>query len=227
MKRQSIHLFFMIVFSLNAFSQETNPDDKYFEDQFYMGLSYNFLLNKPMNVAQSNLSYGLQAGFIKDIPVNYNRTVAIGIGVGYSVNSYYTNVLATNTDVAIEYDFIDADLSYKRNKLETHLIEFPVEIRWRDSNAQDYNFWRVYGGFKLGYAFANRSKFVSQDAKTTNENTDLAEWHYGLMLNFGYHTWNIHLYYGLNQIFNSGVALENGSLLEMQPLRVGVIFYIL
>ena len=71
-------------------SQEV--DLNYLEDQFYVGLTYNFILNKPADINQQNLSYGLQLGFIKDLPLNTSRTFAIGLGLGYAVNSYYSNL---------------------------------------------------------------------------------------------------------------------------------------
>src|SRR5690606_31763069 len=62
-------------------------DTKYLEDQFYVGLTYNFLMDMPTDVTQRNLSYGLHGGFIKDIPLNLGRTVGLGIGIGYGINS--------------------------------------------------------------------------------------------------------------------------------------------
>ncbi|MDO1499205.1 outer membrane beta-barrel protein [Winogradskyella maritima] len=67
-------------------------DNRYLEDQFYLGLTYNFLLEKPDAVSQSNLSYGLQGGLIKDIPLNEERNIAMGLGVGYGYYTYYSNL---------------------------------------------------------------------------------------------------------------------------------------
>ena len=47
-------------------------DRKYLEDQFYLGVTYNFLMDLPEEAEQRNLSYGLQGGFIKDIPLNFH-----------------------------------------------------------------------------------------------------------------------------------------------------------
>src|SRR5690606_9559354 len=81
-----------------TYAQEQDPvdwvevDTKYLEDQFYIGLGYNLLLNKPDLLSQRNLSYGLQLGFIKDLPLNPERNFGLGVGVGYAVNSYYSNI---------------------------------------------------------------------------------------------------------------------------------------
>ena len=76
------------------------------------------------------------------------------------VNSYYTNLLVAETDDNRTYT-IDTEGDFKRNKIETHLLELPIEFRWRESTPENYKFWRLYAGVKFGYAFASRSKFVS------------------------------------------------------------------
>jgi hypothetical protein len=202
---------------------------KYLEDQFYIGLTYNFLIDKPENVNQRNLSYGLQAGIIKDIPINKSRTTALGIGVGYGVYSYYSNLRAKETPTDFEYNIITDIDSLKRNKVETHMLEMPLEFRWRNSNAVDYKFWRIYAGVKLGYVMGGRSKYISN--KTNNErtsfyNSDIRRFQYGLTFNFGYNTFNVHAYYALNNLFEDGTTVE-GTDITIKPLRIGLIFYIL
>lgn len=231
--------FFALVFcglSLVNFinAQDSIPsyesiDTKYLEDQFYAGLAYNVLLNKPNgDVIQRNLSYGLQLGFMKDIPINIKRNFGFGLGIGYGTNSYYSNIIAENMSSDITYRLSVEEDQLNRTKFETHAIEFPFELRWRTSNTVDYKFWRIYGGVKAAYLFSRKSKFISDD--TTNNlsftNEDISQWQYGLTLNFGYNTWNIHLYYSLNPLLENSASLS-GDMIEIRPLRVGVIFYIL
>ncbi|KKN21117.1 hypothetical protein LCGC14_0928660 [marine sediment metagenome] len=224
-------MFFL--YSLATFAQNQTDsvvgDSRYLEDQFYIGLTYNILLNSPENVNQRNLSYGLQGGFIKDIPINKSRTSAIGIGLGYGVYSYYTNLRALETVDGFDYTIITEIDSLKRNKVETHMLELPLEFRWRNSTATEYKFWRVYAGVKLGYAVGARSKYISN--KTNNEresfyNADIRRFQYGLTFNFGYNTFNLHAYYALNGLFNDGVMVD-GETIAIKPLRIGLIFYIL
>ncbi len=212
-----------------VYTDSTFQDGKYLEDQFYMGLTYNFLLDMPENVNQRNLSYGLQAGIIKDLPINRSRTTAFGIGLGYGVYSYYSNLRAKETPTGFEYDIITNIDSLKRNKIETHMLEMPFEFRWRNSNATDYKFWRIYAGVKLGYVIGGRSKYISN--KSNNErasfyNGDIRRFQYGLTFNFGYNTFNVHVYYALNSLLGDGTSLE-GVDITMKPLRIGLIFYIL
>ena len=213
---------------ISGFAQDSTLDSKYLEDQFYMGITYNFLLHKPENATQRNLSYGLNAGVIKDIPLNLKRNFGVGIGLGYAINSYYTNIYAESTDGNITYSVLGSDVSFNRSKFETHLIEMPFEIRWRTSNAVDYKFWRIYAGAKLAYVVGGRSKFVSEAGKHSFTNTDINKWQYGLTLNFGYNTFNVHVYYALSTLLDkNAVVLDTGEDLKVAPLRVGFVFYIL
>nr|WP_082591126.1 porin family protein [Sediminicola sp. YIK13] len=226
-----VMLFLMGTIAAQGWSQEIPAsapvDDKYLEDQFYLGVTYNLLLNKPMDITQRNLSYGIMGGIIKDIPLNDDRNFGLGIGAGYALNSYYTNLFAEEVNGEISYAGLTSSDNFKRSKLETHVIEFPLEIRWRNSNATDYKFWRVYAGAKLGYIFEGRSKFVDDTGKTGFSNPDIKKLQYGLMFNVGYNTWNIHIYYALSRLLEDGVVLDTMEPIEVRPLRIGIIFYIL
>ncbi|MBT8320792.1 MAG: PorT family protein [Eudoraea sp.] len=226
---RTLQLIFACFLSSALFAQDSIPADQnaYLEDQFYIGLTYNLLLNKPETVTQQNLSYGLQAGFIKDIPLNTERNFAVGIGLGYAVNSYYTNIQAIQTTDGISYRVFDEDFSYNRNKIETHLIEMPIELRWRNSTATEHRFWRIYTGFKLGYVVGTRSKLVTDAYKDSFYNRDTENFRYGLVLNVGYNTFNIHLYYSLNDFFEDNTTLDTGEALALTPMSIGIIFYIL
>jgi len=194
-----------------------------------MGITYNLLLNKPSGVEQRNLPYGLQLGYIKDIPVNKANTIGLGVGLGYAINNYYTNIIAEeNVNSNISYTIDAGAAKLNRSKVATHLIELPFELRWRNSTIDEYKFWRVYMGAKLGYVFNARSKLVTEDEKISFSNDDVKNIHYGLTLNFGYNTWNIQVYYQLNNLFNDGVVIEDTlERVNVRPLRIGIIFYIL
>ncbi|WP_437397345.1 porin family protein [Flagellimonas lutimaris] len=230
---RNIHQFLLgtvfILLSSPILGQSTNKmqggDDRYLEDQFYIGVGYNVLLDKPDELAQRNLSYNLQVGFIKDIPFNRKRNFGVGLGFGYAVNSYYSSLVASQENSTVVYQIMD-QIDYNRSKLGTHAIEFPFELRWRTSNAEEYKFWRIYAGAKFGYVFSGRSKLVTEDGNDSFYNDDIEKFQYGLMLNFGYNTWNIHAYYGLNPLLKEEATL-NGNSIDLRVLRIGLIFYIL
>lgn len=228
-----VSLAYILVFVFSTISlcaQVYDEDDlegaKYLEDQFYIATAYNFLLDRPTDVVQRSLSYNLQAGFVKDIPINKRRNVALGIGLGYATNSYYTNIEVTENDGLIGYTITDGG-DFVRSKFETHALELPFEFRWRTSTNTEYKFWRIYTGFKLAYVFARSSKLVTENNTNSFTNDDIQDLQYGVMLNFGFNTWNIHAYYALNSLLEDGVSLENGASLNMGTLRIGLIFYIL
>ncbi len=207
--------------------QDTIPDEKYREDQFYIGFTYNILQNRPSEISQNNLSNGIHLGFIRDFPINKKRNKAIGIGLGYSYNSYFHNLKAVKTDTGILYTAIESDESFRRNKYRTHEVELPIEFRWRTSTATSYKFWRIYGGFKLSYLFSGISKFVGDSGTIKFQNNDLNRFQYGLTLSAGYNTWNFHVYYGLNTLFKEDTFTANGEQFEMNIVKVGLMFYIL
>tara|TARA_R110002049_G_scaffold279949_2_gene459132 strand:+ start:25517 stop:26212 length:696 start_codon:yes stop_codon:yes gene_type:complete len=224
--------FLLIICSQWAFSQDAAVkaiDSLYKEDQFYAGVTYNLLGNKPSGIKQRGFSTGFYLGFIKDMPLNKNRNIAIGMGIGYATNSLNQNMLI---DKGPSGNFVytildDTSGNYTKNKFSTNLLEFPIEFRWRTSTATNYDFWRIYTGFKLGYLFAHSAKFKGDlgDYKYTNIK-DFNNLQYGLTLSAGYSTWNFHIYYGLNSIFNNDATL-NGQTIDMNELKIGLLFYIL
>ncbi|MBU2997228.1 PorT family protein [Cellulophaga baltica] len=230
--KQSLFLLVLILpFFLLAQQQEyTNSktvDSKYLEDQIYFGLNYNFMNDKPSDVTQRNFSYGLQLGVIRDIPLNRKRNFGIGIGLGYANNSYYSNLISTESNGIIQYTTDSDDIDLIRSKFETHSVEFPFQFRWRTSTPTDYKFFRVYTGFKLAYNFGYRSVLVTDDYREGFSNTDIEKVNYGLTFNFGYNTFNLHLYYALNSFLKEDAVLDTGESIEFKPLRLGLIFYLL
>ncbi len=214
----------LVVKCLVAQNDSIYKDNKYLEDQIYLGLTYDVLRNKPTDFNQNGFSGGLTAGFIKDIPLNKERNIAIGIGVGYAYNAFIQNLLISDTSPTT-YQIVGSD-SYKTNRFLTHSIEVPIEFRWRTSSSKDYKFWRIYGGAKIGYVFDNRSKYSGDLGLLKNIGMqDFQKLQYGLILSTGYNTLNLHVYYGLNSLFNNAVL--DGKKLDLKQLNVGFIFYIL
>jgi hypothetical protein len=203
------------------------PDTRYREDQFYLGTTYNFWRNAPQNVTQRNFSYGVLFGFIRDMPINTERTLAVGIGAGYAFTNYYSNLRAVSGTSDTYYEIPGLETPYNRNKLSTSALEIPLELRWRNSNPTDYAFWRVYAGLKLGYNLLGRSKFVSDTFKENFINSDVRKLQYGFTLSTGYNAFTLHLYYGLNGLIKDGAQIIGDAPLEVKPLRFGLIFYVL
>lgn len=238
LKYSSVNKLFVvcfIIFGLNlAYAQKkldsnVETDSLYREDQFYVGPTYNLLGSKPSGIEQSGFSLGFHFGFIRDMPINKKRNIALGIGLGYSANSYNNNLFVErDNDSGYIYSILDESMvSFSKNKLTSHMIELPIEFRWRTSNSKDYNFWRIYAGVKLGYVIRNSTKFIgdSGNLKLIN-NSNFNDFQYGMNISFGYNTWNIYMYYGLNPIFKKDSKLNSASI-DMNAIKIGLMFYIL
>ena len=230
------HYILLVFFGLCyiGFSQNNQTTDKaalyknYREDQFYASVTYNLLNYKPNNVSQSGFSSGFHIGFIRDMPINERRNFAIGLGLGLSSNSYNQNLTILETNDNLVYLILDESAgNVSKNKFTTYLVEVPLEIRWRTSTATDYTFWRIYTGFKIGYLLYNSSKLRSEAGSQDLSNIqDFNKLQYGLTLSAGYGTWNFHVYYGLNPIFDENAKL-NGETIDMSSVKIGLMFYVL
>jgi hypothetical protein len=217
------------MFGQTFVSDTTSIDNKYREDQFYISVTYNLLGRKLEGISQSGFSSGFHVGFIRDMPINKKRNVAIGLGLGISSNSFNQNLLISkNNEQKIEYSILDKSVTpYTKNKFSTYLLEIPLEFRWRTSTPTDYNFLRVYPGFKLSYMVYNSSKFKSSEGDILlSKITDFNNLQYGIMLNAGYSNINAHFYYALNNIFKDK-ANVNGEQIGMNAIKIGLIYYIL
>lgn len=233
------HLFILFAFLniANGFSQEKLPkttidstfftkvDSLYREDQFYFGLTYNLLTQLPKGLQQNGFSSGLSAGFLRDMPINKNRTYVIALGAGISYANYQQNLVISQNLGQTRYDIITAaDLS--KGKLEQLFIDIPIEFRWRNSTPTSYKFWRIYTGFKVQYLIYNRSKYVGKEFNSTvTSNSDLNKFQYGPYIAVGFNTWNFQAYYGANSLFKN-VSVNNEAV-EMKTLNIGLMFYIL
>lgn len=208
--------------------QKDSIDHRYREDQFYFGLTFNFMRDLPVGVSQSGFSGGFQAGFIRDFPLNRSRNFGFGLGLGWSINSYRSDILISeNEEGNTIFQVLPRDeFDFKYSRFSTQLVEVPFELRWRTSTAEEYRFWRVYAGIRLGYLYRFQSSF-KQPGKhiRLNQVDGLNRIRYGLTFTFGYNTFNFTAYYSLNSFFD-GKTLD-GQKVGMQTIKVGLMFYIL
>ena len=195
-------------------------DFKYREDQFYFGITHTLMQDKPAGFSPSSVSIGMSGGFLRDFPVNKDRTIALAPGIGYS----YLN-LRGNLGITLENEHVILG-SFKKSSLSLHAIDFPLELRWRTSTPYSHKFWRVHLGFKASYVFGNRSKTSTNEYSSTfRDDPNVNKWLYGMYVSAGFNTWNFYMYYGLNNIYKDDVLKWDNNKLKL--LNVGVMFYIL
>ena len=226
-----VSFFWILFLSLcTSYSQEipnfTEVDSLYREDQFYIGLTYNILANRPNGVSQNSFSSGVHFGVLRDFPINKNRTFAIAPGIGFSFNNYKQNLIIQKNNNLISYAIPSSSINLDKNNLALYFIDVPIEIRWRNSTPQSHIFWRVYTGLKFSYLVLNQSKAVTQNQTfRVNNNPDFNKFQYGAYIAAGRNTWNFYGYYGFQNIFKNGNI--NGESIKMNAVNIGLMFYIL
>ncbi|WP_230407952.1 porin family protein [Flavobacterium hydrocarbonoxydans] len=236
--KYDMRLFFSCLFLVsffNVFSQEeTKPEIKpvvkidslYREDQFYVLVVYNAIMKGPDGIKQDRFSAGLSVGFLRDMPINKDRTFALATGLGLSYKNYYQNMTITGTKDAPVYNVVDYN-DINKNKFYGYSVDLPVELRWRNSTYESYKFWRIYGGMKFSYVMFDKSVFNGdgQTVKIKN-NPDFNKFQYGVYLSAGFNTWNLYAYYGLNSLFKSSARTPTEEV-DIRTMNLGMIFYIL
>ncbi len=233
-------LFFFLVgllLTMPSFSQNEEKegnaipqvvDSLYREDQFYIGLSFNLINNEPDGFSQNGFSGGLHLGFIRDMPFNERRNKAIGVGLGWSANTYNSNLLITkDSSNNTVFDLVEEDDEADSNRFYTNLVEMPIQYRWRTSTTTEESFWRIYTGLKLGYLYGFKSSFQNPNGNIEVRNPDgLDRWRYSATLTIGNGSFNAFFQYNLNPLFGDS-RLIDGSSIGLQPIKFGIEFYLL
>jgi hypothetical protein len=229
---------FIFLFVSIAFSQEKDKeilvqknetikiDSLYREDQFYVGFTYNLFKSKDLGIAPSKFSTGYSFGFLRDMPVNKSRTVAVAAGLGFSYNNYNQNLQISQNNENRDYRLLGANEEYSKNKFSQVLVDFPLEFRWRNSTFESHEFFRIYAGIKFSYLLYDQAIYEGSQGKIgVYNNPDFNKFTYGVYLGSGYNTWNLYAFYGLNSMFKNAALSDKN--IDVRALNLGLIFYIL
>lgn len=225
---KNVFSIFCLIFSISILQAQIdndsiNIDDSYLEDQLYLTLTYNSIVDRPKGLSQNGFSGGIATGFIKDIPLNSKSTFGLGLGLGYQYNAYIQNLKISKEGDNNVFSIAE---DYKTNWLRLHAIDVPFEIRWRNSTLNKYKFWRVYTGIKASFIFNSKSKFSDlNETILINNISEIRKIQFGIIFSAGYSTWNLYVYYGLNPILEN-VDL-NAEQLHFKDIRIGLKFYIM
>lgn len=213
-------LYFLFSYSF-LYSQyvEKQVDSLFREDQIYLSVSYNLILNKPENFSQYSFSTGFSGGFLRDFPITKDRNWSIAPGLGYAYHDLKQNVDFFETSATVPDETI-------RSRLIFHYIELPIEFRWRNATPQSHKFWRIYAGIKFSYLIGGSFSFESpKNGSDSLKASDVANTkQIGAYLSFGFNTWNPYIYYGFNSIFDETKTDFQD---KITVLNVGLKFYIL
>lgn len=233
---RGLHFYILLFFSVTALAQDTDalkksdsivPDPHYREDQFYASISYDLINQKPKGYSQYSVPVGLAFGFLRDFPVNKARNKAIAIGLGYSYSNIKHNFVVQEAAGKTNYSIISKS-EFDKNKLVLHYLEVPLEFRWRTSDSVSHQFWRIYTGMKLGYLIYGKAQYeptANSSLKVTGD-PNLNKVMGGVYIAAGYNTWNFYAYYGFTPLYDNAF-MESGAKINMHPIKLGLMFYIL
>ena len=230
------YLWLLFLFPLLGVSQVeshdsinvNNVDFRYREDQFYFGITYNVLMDTPPGINSRGLTGGIHGGFLRDIPINERRNLAVAMGLGLAYDQLGHNLfIGENPNGSSIFRILDGNVDFSKNRLEMAMVEVPLELRWRTSMATDYRFWRVYAGARIGYAYWYKATF--RQAGNHVDQGRIPEFvplRLTATLSFGYGTFNFFASYSINPFFKDA-HLSNGEELNVKVLKLGLIFYML
>ena len=219
----SIRLLFFasfLLFAYKALAQSDSLSTKYREDQFYISFGLQLQKESISGFKQNGFSNNFQVGFVRDISLNDDGRIAIGLGIGYAYNRLISNLTLVSDDNHLIFSIKGND----ENSQTYSSLVIPLSFRVRTSTPERTDFWRVYGGMKYMLNFAeNYRPFFGKSLQSDfikNNNTVV-------FLSAGYNTWNIYFEYDLNSIYQSEVKFSDGKYPHLQTIKLGLIFYIL
>ncbi len=218
----SVKSFSQAVDSLPALDRTIKVTDPFYrEDQFYVGVTHSLMLNQPENFSTNSISIGTNFGFLRDIPIKKQRTVAIAPGIGFAFYNLRHNLALIDNDPIV----FEIDNNREKNVQKLSYIEVPIEFRWRNSKVHSHKFWRIYTGVKYSYLLNATSKYEGIFGNHTFKNTDiLSKSNLGVYVSAGFNTWNLYAYYGFKPLYNKNTIASES---HLNILNVGLMFYIL
>ena len=212
--------YFLILLISSLSLAQLPADSSYREDQIYASIGYPLLISKPEGLTQNKLSHTFSLGFIRDMPINRTRNLAIGLGLGLNYNVVYTNLQFI--DDMNKSIFVSSDLINQWRSLNA---EIPLELRWRSSTPTNYQFWRIYAGLVGHYSLMAKQSTRTAITETINS-LSVQKFRLALRLSIGNNTWNLTYAHPIDSFFDFDKSTQNKSVSELKTAKMGLIFYI-
>ena len=213
---RKLHLLYFLFFANYTISQVSNPDF-YREDQFYFSIYYNSIENGIDELKENKFSSSLNFGFIRDFPLNKSGKFSLGLGAGLGINSLNNNIRLDENILSFNAN----TQNIQKNKYNYTEIQFPLEIRLRNSTIDKYRFWRLYAGLKYSRILASKFKFENSSQNYIQKTTPLNQDQLGITLNVGFNTWNLGIYKSVRPFFS------DPDFPDFKLFKLGLVFYIL
>jgi len=216
MQKQHFLLLLIASFAL----AQSPADSLYREDQIYVSIGYPLLIDTPEGLTQNKLSHTFSLGFIRDMPINSARNLAFGLGLGLNYNVVYTNLQFT--DDMKSTTFVSSDVINQWNSVDA---EIPLELRWRSSTPDSYQFWRIYAGV-VGYYSLSAKQRTRAAITESISSLSVQNFRLALRLNVGNNTWNLTYTHPIDSFFDFDKSAHNKSLSQIKTAKLGLVFYI-
>ncbi len=205
---------------LQAAAQDEVPSFR--EDQIYFSIAYPYFSDAPSELIQNKLSYSFSLGFIRDMPINKKRTLAVGLGLGWESSTVFNNMQFEVLDDAVTATAIQG--KYQKNVLNMQSFAVPFELRWRSATELKHAFWRIYSGMSFHLPIQLTAKNTSlegvQKSTSLPHSSTLLRWN----IHFGFNTWNISIAHDLRPWAKSNTTKNS---FDIKFTKIGLIFYIL
>jgi hypothetical protein len=212
--------YFLLLLVASFALAQSPADSLYREDQIYASMGYPLLIDTPEGLTQNKLSHTFSLGFIRDMPINSARNLAFGLGFGLNYNVVYTNLQFT--DDMKSTTFVSSDVTNQWTSVD---VEIPLEFRWRNSTAMNYQFWRIYGGV-VGYYSLSAKQRTTTALTESITSLSVQNFRLALRLNVGNNTWNLTYTHPIDSFFDFDKSTQNKSLSQLKTAKLGLIFYI-
>ncbi|MDG1822200.1 MAG: outer membrane beta-barrel protein [Flavobacteriaceae bacterium] len=212
-------LFVFFNISNALFAQDSAPSFR--EDQIYLSVGYPFFSESSETLIQNKLSYALSFGFVRDMPINKSRTLALGMGLGWDMATLFTNTRFFNTSNSITASIIEED--YQQNYISVQSLAIPFEFRWRNATETNHAFWRIHAGVSLHVPLKLSSFYKDANGVSSRISLPSNSTVFRLNVHFGFNTWNISLTHDLQPWTQTEGLVDN---INMRFSRIGFIFYV-
>ena len=194
---------------------------KFREDQLYIGVAYPYFSTAPETLIQNKLSYAFSLGFVRDMPINKKRTLAIGLGIGWNISKWFTNTQFSVSTNRISAKTILVD--YQQNFLTMQSLEIPLEVRWRNTTATKHAFWRIHAGVSLHIPLSAKTLFTSINGVDNHDFLPTNRTFLRGNVHFGFNTWNISI---AHDIEGWAVSDSPNGEFDIKSTKIGLIFYL-